>query len=420
MAFSRNLGVSTTHLIGYLAVGLAAALPLCSPTHAADWPHFRGPAYDNTSPERNLLSTWPQEGPKTVWKIPLGEGFSQLVVSKGRVFCFVKREQQELCVAMDPKTGQELWATPIDQTIMDGNGNGPRSTPAADGDNVYLLSTYLKLACVQATDGKVVWTHDLKQEYGGTVPGWGNASSPAIDGNLVFVCSGGAGQSLLAFDKKTGGLVWKGQDDGITHATPTPATILGVRQVIFRTGSGVVAVAPKTGEVLWRYAIPHKTSSAASPVVGGDMVYVSSSYGVGAGVCRVTKTGHGFAATELWRTPGGLENHWTTPAYRDGYLYGLYKNGPALRCIEMATGKEVWTQGGFGWGGATILVDGHVLVQDDKGTIVLIEATPTGYHEVARTQPLGGKCWTMPSFSGGRIYARSTTEAVCLDVLGKP
>jgi outer membrane protein assembly factor BamB len=118
----------------------------------------------------------------------------------------------------------------------------------------------------------------------------------------------------------------------------------------------------------------------------------------------------------LWRKPGELQNHWTTPVYKDGYLYGLFKNGPGLRCIEMATGKEMWSKGGFAWQGATTLVGEHVLVQNERGEIALVKATPNGYEESARAQPMGGKCWTMATISNGRIFARSTTEAVCLDV----
>ncbi len=394
---------------------ILGALLMALPATAADWPQYRGVNHDGASPEK-IAKSWPTEGPKSVWKVPMGEGFSAVSVVGDRAYCFASRDEQETVIAMESGTGKELWATPLDKKIHDGQGgNGPRSTPAIDGDMVYVLGTYGKLAALNAADGKTVWQHSINDEFGGKTIQWGYAASPVIEGDLVLMCGGGQDQSLLAFNKKTGALAWKGQSDGMTHATPTPVTMFGTRQVIFRTDQGLVSVVPTSGEVLWRYTFPHRVSSASSPIVGGDMVYISSAYGMGSGVAKIGKDGDKWTVSELW-TSKDLQNHWTTPVYKDGYLYGLYKNGDGLRCIEMATGKEVWTKGGFAWQGATTLVDGDVLVQNDRGEIVLVKATPEKYEELARAQPLGGQCWTMATVSNGRIFARSMTEAVCLDV----
>jgi outer membrane protein assembly factor BamB len=241
-----------------------------------------------------------------------------------------------------------------------------------------------------------------------------------IDGDLVFAAGGGPGESLLAFDKHDGHVVWKGQDEKMTHSTPTVATILGVRQVIFFTQKGLVSVAPKTGAVLWHYPFAYRTSTAMTPIVSGDIVYCSAGYGVGAGACRITKSGNGFEAAQLWFEPANvLNNHWSTPVCQNGYLYGLFgfkefARAP-LKCVEIATGKEMWSKEGFGPGGCT-LVDGHVLVLSDAGDLILVKATPAAYSETARTHAVAGKCWSTPCVSNGRIYARSTKEGVCLDV----
>ncbi len=394
---------------------LSCLLSVAVPSFAADWPHYRGVNFDGATPEK-ISKSWPVEGPKTVWKIPMGEGFSAISVVGNRAYCNASIDEQENVIAMESATGKQLWAVPLDKKIHDGQGgNGPRSTPAIDGDKVYVLGTYGKLACLNAADGKTVWQHSLNDEFGGKTIGWGYAASPVIEGDIVLVCGGGQGQSLIGFNKQTGDVVWKGQNDGMTHATPTPATILGTRQVVFRTDQGLVSVVPTTGDVLWRYKFPHRTSSASSPVVGGDMVYISSAYNVGSGCVKLSKDGDTWNVTELWKNQD-LQNHWTTPVYKDGYLYGLYKNGDGLRCLEMATGKQVWSKGGFAWQGATTLVDGDVLVQNDRGEIVLVKASPEKYEELSRAQPLGGQCWTMATVANGRIFARSMTEAVCLDV----
>ena len=160
-----------------------------------------------------------------------------------------------------------------------------------------------------------------------------------------------------------------------------------------------------------------------TPIVAGDIVYCSAGYGVGSGAYQISKSGDSFSAKELWfQQANVINNHWSTPVHKDGYLYGLfgfkdYGKCP-MKCVELATGKVVWSQEGFGPGGC-ILVDGNLLVLGDAGQLVLVEATPKAYTEVARAKVLAGKCWSTPIVSNGRIYARSTKEGVCLDVSGK-
>lgn len=401
--------------------------------HGADWPQFRGPTHDGVCTER-ILAPWPAGGLRPVWKTPLTGGFSSFAVGAGKAFTMVRRDvegaDREVCVALDASTGKELWAVPLGiakyedggdtGTPDNSGGDGPRSTPTIDGDRVYATTAQLGLYCLEAVSGKMIWSRDLLRENDGRNIGWKNAASPLIDGDLVFVAGGGPGQALLGIDKRDGKVVWKGQDDRMTHATPVVATIHGVRQVIFFTHEGLVAVVPATGNVLWRYKFPDRVSSAASPVVGGDIVYCSCGYGVGAGAAKITKSGDQFSATELWRVPDKvLNSHWSTPVYKDGYLYGLFgfkKFGACpLQCVELATGKIVWTQPGFGPGGC-LLVGNEVLVLSDAGELALVQATPTAYTEVSRTKALAGKCWSTPAISDGRLYARSTKEGVCLDV----
>ncbi len=406
--------------------GICVSLFTAAHGFAADWPQYRGPVVDGSSPEK-ILTTWPAEGPAVLWKATLGPSFGSFAVSGGKAFCFIQRslggEDREVAIALDANTGKELWATPLGKPTYDKQGgDGPRSTPAVDGKRVYVLGAYQVLTCLDADTGKQIWQHDLVSEFGGKVIKWNNAASPMIEGDLLFANGGGTGQALLAFNKVDGKVVWKGEDDLPTHSSPVPTSIHGVRQVIFYTQKGLVSVLPQTGKVLWRYAYPFQTSAAASPIVWSNIVYCSEAYGIGAGACRVTKAGDTFTATELWRKKD-LPNHWTSPVCKDGYLYGIYgggkQNGAPLKCIEIATGKEMWSKEGFGGGGATILVGGNVLAQCDRGPLVLVAAKPDAYSEMARAETYVGQCWTMPVISNGRIFARNTKEGFCLDVAGK-
>jgi outer membrane protein assembly factor BamB len=415
---------------------VSALLTLCvlhgATARAADWPQYRGLNHDGKTSES--IQPWGSQGPRAVWKTPTPLGFSSFTVSQNRAFTLVQREQhgakREVCLALDAKTGTPLWEKPVGVAKYDGGGDsgtsdnkggdGPRSTPSVDGNSVYVLSAHLYLACLDASSGEERWAKDIVREFNGRNISWQSAASPVIDGNLVFVAGGGPDESLLAFNKTSGELVWKTGDEKMTHATPTVATIHGVRQVIFFTQSGLVAVEAATGKALWQYAFPYRVSTAASPVVGEDIVYCSAGYGVGAAAVQLTRSGGEFAVKELWRSRGDrpVASHWSTPVYHDGHLYGMfsfknYGEGP-VKCVELKTGKVKWEQKGFGPGNL-ILAGNRLLALGDAGQLVLIEATPVSFRELARAEILDGKCWSTPVLSGGRIYARSTLEGVCLE-----
>lgn len=400
--------------------------------YATGWTQYRGPHGDGICTESPNLS-WPASGPKVLWKVPVKNGFSSFTVADNKAFTLMNRDvegaNREVCVALDATTGKELWATPVGVGVYDGGGDsgtednkggdGPRSTPTLNGGKVYVSNQLLVITCLDAQTGKVLWTRDILKEHAGRNIAWKNAASPVIDGQLLFVAGGGPGESFLALDKDTGAVVWKGQDELMTHATPVVADILGVRQVIFFAQKGLVSVAIKDGAFLWRFPYRFSTSTAASPVVAGDIVYCSAAYGIGGGACRISKQGDTFTATELYKSDKQIPNHWSTPVVKDGYIYGIFSHkqyGSApLKCVELATGQVKWSQPGFGQGNV-ILVGFQILALTDDGHLVVAKASPDSYQEVSRAKVLNGKCWTTPALSEKHLYVRSTKEAACLDL----
>ncbi len=416
--------------VGSIAVssfrpGWALFQAFCLSVQASDWPFYRGPEHNGCSAEL-ILSSFPVEGPKQVWKIPLENGFSSFVVSGGLALTQVRRpiagQDSEVCIALNASTGTEIWATRVEKAFYPdggaGSDDGPRSTPCVAGSAVFVLSSYLKLSKLNLADGALLWQKDLVALYGGQPPSWQNAASPLLDGDLIFMNCNSTTNSFLALRQTDGALVWRRGAERLTHASPVPATILGMRQIIFFAQSGLVAVAPATGTELWRFAFPFSTSTAASPVVDDDIVYCSAAYGVGAGAVRISMSGAQFAATQLWRN-ANLMNQWTTAVATNGYLYGLfgtsYSSTAPLKCIELATGAEKWSHAGFGPGGV-VLVNGKLLVTDAYGTVTLAETSPDSYNQLAAFQAVTGKCWNSAALSNGKLFARSTTEAACLDL----
>ncbi|HUS37634.1 MAG TPA: PQQ-binding-like beta-propeller repeat protein [Verrucomicrobiae bacterium] len=414
------------------AICLGAVLLFSSSALSGDWGQYRGPSHDGISSE--VVAKWPEAGPKLLWKAPMKAGFGSITVANGIAATLVLRAKEgverEHVVAFDAITGKELWASALAVAKYDGGGDsgtpenqggdGPRSTPTIDDGKVYVLDGKLNLLCFDAKTGAPKWSRDLVTEHKANVIRWQNAASPVIEGNLIFVAGGGEAQSLLGIDKNSGKTVWKSESDGITHATPTVVTIHGQQQVIFFTQKGLVSCEPKTGKVLWRHPYNFSVSTAASPIVAGDIVYCSAGYGVGAGAAKITKTGDTWKAEEIWRERGNkLANHWSTPILKGGYLYGMFQfkeyGSGALKCVDVKSGKEVWSQPNFGPGNVTLAGD-KLVALSDAGDVVLINPTPEKYSELGRFRAVEGKCWSTPTIANGRIYVRSVKEGACYEV----
>ena len=401
---------------------------------AADWSQYRGIQTDGVSPEM-IRAGWPGGTPVCLWRVPTPAGLSSFVEGEGKVFTVVTRSidsgAAEICVALDAATGKELWATPTGTAKYQGGadsgtpdnqgGDGPRSTPAVSSGRVFVYSSTMVLHCLDAASGKGIWEKDVIASFGGKNIGWQSAMSPVVDGGLVYVAGGGAGQSMLAFKQATGELAWKSGEGGITHATPTLATIHGVRQVIYLLQTGLVSVEAASGKPLWKFPFPYRVSTGCSPVVAGDVVFCTAGYEVGGAACQIVRNDGAFEAKGLWRVTGDkiMASLWSTPVQKDGFLYGMisfkrFGSGP-LKCVDLKTGAVRWEQPGFG-AGQVILTGKYLLALADDGQLVVVEAVPEAYKKVARFKAVAGKCWSTPALSNGRLFLRSTKEGACFDL----
>jgi outer membrane protein assembly factor BamB len=309
-----------------LATGLLTfALPLlwpgaAAPTRADDWPRWRGPREDGICRETGLLKQWPAGGPRQLWNVKLGGGFSAVVVADGRLFTQTREGKQEVVLCFDPATGKEFWRHGYDCEYKDyrtftGGGmpasrTGPRSTPTVDGNRLYAQGATGVLLCLDVRTGKKVWEQSLLKLSGIDCPKHGFCGCPLIVGDRLFVHPGGPnGKSVAALDKKDGSVIWQTLDDPIGPSSPIYAEVAGTPQVIFFTGVAVIGVAPPDGKLLWRY--PWKTQydlNIATPIVHDDLVFISSNYGTGAALFRVK----GTSEPETTWTGKSMQNHIST------------------------------------------------------------------------------------------------------------
>ncbi len=390
------------------------------PTASApdDWPQWRGPNRDGISRETGLLKSWPEGGPKVLWRVPSGEGYAGIVIAKGHGYTMYGQSGSEFVICFDPANGKELWRFKSDAMFGNDQGNGPRSTPVVDGDLVFGLSGRGKLHALSTANGKAVWSHDLRAEYGGKIPTWGISTTPLVEGNLLIVDVGGkSGHSVMAFNKSNGSVVWKSESDIPGYSAPIAITTNGVRQILVFTGSGLVSVAPSDGKLFWRHGWDTRYDvNAATPVfIPPDKIFISSGYGKGGALLQTQASNGRATVREVWRTRD-MANHFSSSVLLNNHLYGFDEG--FLTCLDVSTGQTKWQQRGF-QKGSLLFADGHLIVLGEYGNLALVEATPAGYKEKNSVQILKGKCWTMPTLAGGKLYLRNQSEMLCLEVAEK-
>jgi len=383
-------------------------------TQAADWPNFRGTGYDGFSPEKLLNKDWKTKPPKELWRIALGDkGYAGPSIAAGKLFIIDHAEDRDIVRAVDVKTGKNVWTYAYVDSDKDQYGFA-HTTPTYDAGRLYTISREGRLHCLKADDGTLVWKRDLKSEYGGRWKGdnWGYAGSPFIDGDQLIVSPSGPGAMVAALDKNTGKEIWKGGgDESIGYATPVKAEIAGKPQYIIFSGVSVLSLDVKSGETLW--TSPWRTAygvNAATPLVIGNNVFISSNYGVG---CELLDASV-IPPKELWRNKA-LKAHFNSPLFFEGHLYGTGEPDD-LSCIVLASGDVKWKQKGFQKGGI-LGIDGMIIaIGGSDGDVVLCKMSPEGYVESGRIKPLAGQSWTAPIVAGGKLYVRNKTELICLDL----
>ena len=429
MIFARHAPYSRHSSWGIVVISVFLPLALV----AADWPQHRGPSHDGVSTER-INKNWTGSITNPVWLVSLTNGLTSLTVSGGRVFTQVRRNMdganKEVCLALGASNGAELWATVVDDNANYSGGvgltdDGPRSTPCIFGGSVYVLSSYHKLTRLNATNGVVIWSTNLVTGFGGSVIPWQSAASPLMENGLIFVNANCGTGTLMAFNATNGVLVWRSQNEAMTHSTPVLVTMNGQRQLIFATQSGLVSLNPQSGALLWKFPYPfsYSTSIGASPAVWQNLIFLAMAYSRGAVAVQIVQSNSTQIPVQLWANPQ-LQDHWATPVCYQGAVFGQFipdDETAELRCIDMATGAQRWAVADFGRG-STMLIGTNLLIITERGDLVLAEANTNAFVELARFTAVPGfdglrnKCWNALALSDGQLYVRSTAYAARYDL----
>jgi outer membrane protein assembly factor BamB len=408
--------------IAISAIAILAAAPSAQ-NPPDDWPQFLGPTRDGRYQGALLAERWPTSGPRVVWRRDVGEGFSGPVAAQGRVILFHRVKNREMVESLDARTGAPQWRHEYPTAYRDDFGfdEGPRAAPVVADGLVYTFGAEGRLSALDLSTGKLVWTEDTRTRFKVAKGYFGAAGSPVVEDGRVIANVGGSDGGVVAFDAKTGKVLWTSTPDEASYSSGIGATLGARRVVIFHTRANLVGIDPPTGKVLfqrrWR-ALQAASVNAATPVIvsdtTGDYVFVSAEYGPGAGVLRVD----GATLTPLWASDDVLNNHYATSVYHEGILYGFHgrqEEGQSLRAVEFKTGKVRWSQDRF-LAGSLLLAGERLLILRETGELVLAAASPEAFRPLARAQVLPAPVRAFPALAGGLLYARNENTLVCLDL----
>jgi outer membrane protein assembly factor BamB len=417
------------------------ALGSISATSAADpcWPQWRGPNRDGKAVGQTIRTDWEKNPPKLLWESEgLGNGYASMALADGRLYTTGEVGGDEVVTAVDLSTKKVLWQTPVSKRADQRNADwaGSRSTPTLDGDRAYVVMAEGGVACLELATGKIKWKKMFESDYGSGNQAWGFAESPLVDGDRVIVSPGSDQALMIALDKLTGKEVWKTPypeigEAGKKEAGYSSAVISnggGVKHYVRLAGKGAVGVRATDGKLLWSYnKVANKTAVIPTPLVEGDHVFVSSGYGTGAALLKLSKSGDGVKADEVYFIEQNeFQNHHGQMILHEGHVYAGRGHGRGYpACVELASGKVVWAENEnvpAGGSAAVIFVGDQLLFRYEQGGLIaLIEATPVEYRLKGTFTPeyTEGKNWAHPVVCDGKLYLRQKDRLMCYDVAAK-
>jgi outer membrane protein assembly factor BamB len=381
-----------------------------------DWPQHLGPHRDGVSAEP-APSAWPAAGPPVLWRRSVGESFAAPVVAGDQVFVFHRIGNQVLLDCLRAADGKAVWTYRATTHYRDdfGFSEGPRATPVVGKDRVYIFGADGDLTAVDRTSGVRRWSVATTERFSIAKGFFGAASSPLVVADRLYLNVGGKDGGLVAFDTADGHVVWAKGSEAASYSSPVETRFAGRAAILFFTREGIVVAAADDGTLLARYPLRSRSNSsvnAATPLLLGDRVFASASYGTGA-VLLETKAG---ALEPVWASDDALSNHYATSVAHQGLLFGFHgrqEYGPTLRCIDAATGAVKWSIDRFG-AGSILRVSDRLLVLHEDGRLFLAPASASGFEPIAQARLLEPTVRALPAYANGVLYAHNERELIAV------
>lgn len=406
------------------------------------WTQWGGPHRDFSVPESQVAQSWPEAGPKKLWSRELGDGFSTIVANGNTLYTMYRADEgHDAVIALDASTGNTKWeykyaapylSTETDVVDMETGkkkaepqvtkfGTGPNSTPLLVNGRLYTIGFTGIMHCLDAASGRSIWSHDLYKELGATYQMFGWATSPIAYGNTVIVLTGGKGHGITAFDQATGKIAWQSTDYDSSYSSPILVNVEGEDHLVAYMSKDIIGVCPKTGKLHW--SLEHKNqfgSTIATPIwcTNNRLFFVNGGDTAGGRVVKLSKSADGrIAASDMWtnkKIRGGLAN----PVRIGEYIYGPNSAGENVKlitAINIENGEVAWQERGVP-GPKCLAVGERLVVLDDDGTLMLVDANPQGMKVVSKAKFLESPSWTAPTLVGSRLYLRDRKTIMAVDI----
>ena len=422
-----DVGGSSNALAGKWEGKLIPGTGVAPTGFAGTWPWFRGPNLNAISTENfPLAKSWPEGGPKVLWKIDVGEGFAAAAIWKGRVFLtdYDHTGQADALRCLSLADGQEIWRYTYPARVKRNHGMS-RTIPAVTDKFTISLGPKCNVICVDTLTGELRWQMDLVREFNTEVPPWYAGQCPLIDGDRLILAPGGD-PLVIAVELATGKVLWKSANPNkwqMTHSSLTPVEFKGRRMYVYCASGGVCGVSADDGKILWE--TPDWKISMAnvpSPIsVGDGRIFLSGGYNAGSMMLQLSEAGGQFAVKTLFRLkPNIFGSAQQTPIVHQNHLFGVRPDGQ-LACLDLE-GKPVWESGAankYGLGPYMIAQD-LLFAMNDDGLLTLADASTAGFKKLAQAKVLTGPdAWGPMALADGRLILRDMHQMICLDVAGK-
>lgn len=375
------------------------------------WNQWRGPSRDGLVSGSNWPTSLSEKNLTQLWRVELDSSYSGPIVSETMVFVTGTAEKKtEVVCALDRKSGKELWRVEWPGAISvpffaASNGSWIRSTPAFDGESLFVGGMRDVLVSLNATTGKEQWRVDFVKEFSSPLPAFGFVCSPLLDGDSLYVQ---AGASLVNLEKKTGKIIWHVLKDdggmmGSAFSSPVMATLAGQRQLIVQTREKLVGVDPKTGDVLWEQKVPSfRGMNILTPVFFGDGVFTSS-YQNKSWLFNISKSEGKFQVKEAWNNKA--QGYMSTPVVIDGHAY-LHLQNQRFTCINLTTGERTWTSTPYGKYSSLVAQKDLILALDQKGELLLLKANPKEFELLDQRKVSDQDAWAHLAVCGDEVFVR--------------
>ena len=385
---------------------------------AGDWPQHLGPARNGLYADKDFA--WTSGGLRTIWQRDVGAGFAAPSAVQGRLILFHRNGGKEIIEAIDAKNGKTAWSSDYVTEYRDDFGfdDGPRAAPTIANSVIFTHGAEGTLTAT-SLEGKRLWQRSTMKDFGAPKGYFGAACAPVVFDGKVLMGVGGTGSGIVAFDAGSGKNAWQALDDEAGYSSPVVAPLNGQPRAIFFTRTGLAVLNAADGKVVaqmrWR-SRSAASVNAATPIVSGSQIFLTSSYGTGAVLIEMSSG----QPKPVWQNDDSMSCHYGTPVLRDGHLYGYHgrqETGAELRCVEWKSGKVKWTHDKFG-AGSIVLVGNRILMVREQGQVVLAEANPGGFKGVAVHKAFESTVRAYPALAGGVLFVRSEKRLIALTPQG--